>query len=293
MQVNIKQIARNISLIENRVPGFEELLLQSGERKAGIVGLTGSPGAGKSTLADALIEEMIADEKRVAVLCIDPSSPFNMGALLGDRVRMSKWYNDERVFIRSMASRNALGGLSPMIIEVTEYLKCTGFDFILVETVGVGQNEIDIAGLADVTVVVMVPEGGDEIQTMKSGIMEIGDVFVVNKCDRPDADRFVRYLHAMLAPVFQRVQKEIPVIKTTASTHEGIAELYKTINLQLTNVATTDRKFWLLADKAYQLIQERRMYDISKLQLFTEIRHYFEVNVQFNLYNFVEQQIAK
>lgn len=293
MQLNIKQIARNISLIENRVAGFESLLLQNEQRKAGIVGLTGAPGAGKSTLADALIAEMLADGKRVAVLCIDPSSPFNMGALLGDRVRMSKWYNDDRVYIRSMASRNALGGLSPMIIEVTEYLKAAGFDFILVETVGVGQNEIDIAGLADVTVVVMVPEGGDEIQTMKSGIMEIGDVFVVNKCDRPDADRFVRYLKAMLAPVFQRVHKEIPVIKTIAATHAGIAELYHAVIAQFHNLFSTDRKYWLLAERAYQLIQERKMKDVSKLQLFNDIKQYFETNEQFNLYNFVAQQTVK
>src|SRR5262249_37535052 len=147
------------------------------------------PGAGKSTLTDALIGEAIKQDKKVAVLCVDPSSPFNRGALLGDRVRMSEWYNHPKVFIRSLASRGSLGGLHPKIIEITELIKASLFDYIFIETVGVGQSEVEIAGLADVTVVVTVPESGDEIQTMKAGLMEIADIFVVNKADRPDADQ--------------------------------------------------------------------------------------------------------
>lgn len=287
---SIKTIARNISFIENRVNGFEELLLGINDSgpAAAIIGITGAPGAGKSTLVDGLIQEMLNQYKKVAVLCVDPSSPFNMGALLGDRIRMSKWYNNENVFIRSMASRKALGGLSPMIIEVTEYLKTTGFDYIIVETVGVGQNEIDVAGLADVTVVVVVPEGGDEIQTMKSGIMEIGDIFVVNKCDRPEADRFVKYLHTMLAPVFGRTEREIPVIKTVAEKHEGIDLLYGSIIQMLQEKNTAEKKYRLLAERAYQLIQSRRMNDIHKEELFKSIKIYIEQQHHFNLYRFIK-----
>lgn len=287
---SIKTIARNISFIENRVNGFEELLLGINDSgpAAAIIGITGAPGAGKSTLVDGLIQEMLNQDKKVAVLCVDPSSPFNMGALLGDRIRMSKWYNNENIFIRSMASRKALGGLSPMIIEVTEYLKTTGFDYIIVETVGVGQNEIDVAGLADVTVVVVVPEGGDEIQTMKSGIMEIGDIFVVNKCDRPEADRFVKYLHTMLAPVFGRTEREIPVIKTVAEKHEGIDLLYGSIIQMLQEKNTAEKKYRLLAERAYQLIQSRRMNDIHKEELFKSIKIYIEQQHHFNLYRFIK-----
>lgn len=286
----VKTIARNISIIENRINGFETLLMQAGNTMhATIIGITGAPGAGKSTLVDGLIQEMISHHKKVAVLCIDPSSPFNMGALLGDRIRMSRWYNHDEVFIRSMATRKALGGLSPMIIEVTEYLKTAGFDFIIIETVGVGQNEIDIAGLADVTVVVMVPEGGDEIQTMKSGIMEIADIFVVNKCDRPQAAQFVKHLHSMLAPVFSGSDVEIPVIKTIAEKHEGIDELYAAcIKIAGTKI-TSEKKYLLLTEKVYHLLTAKRMSGIKKETIFNAIKKSFEDQKEFNIYTFTEE----
>lgn len=288
MKLDIKSIARNVSLIENRISGFEKLLLHVDNKKtAEIIGITGAPGAGKSTLVDGLIQEMVNDEKKVAVICVDPSSPFNMGALLGDRIRMSKWYNNENVFIRSMASRKALGGLSPMIIEETEYLKTTGFDYIIVETVGVGQNEVDIAGLADVTIVVTVPEGGDEIQTMKSGIMEIADIFVVNKCDRPGSEKFVKFLHSMLAPVFSKSKEEIPVIKTVAEKHEGVNELYSKILKALNATNRSEKKYRLLAERAYQLIQSKRMEDVNRENLFKRIKEDAQKEDQFNLYRFI------
>ena len=198
-----KAIARSISLIENEAEGYEQLLQSLSASQTPLIGITGPPGAGKSTLVDALIAALVREEYRIAILCVDPSSPFNLGALLGDRIRMSEWYNHPNVFIRSLATRGSLGGLHPKIIEISELLKAAPFDYIIVETVGVGQSEIEIAGLADATVVVLVPEAGDEVQTMKAGLMEIADVFVVNKSDRPESDLFVKNLRLMLAPTFQ------------------------------------------------------------------------------------------
>src|SRR5688500_5649537 len=212
---DIKSLARAISIIENEAKGYEQLLLSLNQnQEAKVIGITGAPGVGKSTLTDALISVLVNEGKKVGVLCIDPSSPFNLGALLGDRIRMSEWYNHPNVFIRSLATRGTLGGLHPKIIEITDLLKEAGFDYIIVETVGVGQSEVEIAGLADTTIVVLVPEAGDEIQTMKAGLMEIADVFVVNKSDRPDADLFVRNLMLMLAPAFQHHSQPVPIIKT-------------------------------------------------------------------------------
>ncbi len=180
---DFRSIARIISLVENEADGYEKFMAQLPSSSSKIIGITGAPGSGKSSITDALIGEMIADKKRVGVLCIDPSSPFNKGALLGDRIRMSEWYNHPDVFIRSLASKGSLGGLHPKIIEISDLMKAAGFDYVIIETVGVGQSEVDIAALADITVVVLVPEGGDIIQTMKAGVMEIADIFVINKYD--------------------------------------------------------------------------------------------------------------
>src|SRR5688572_4357019 len=242
---DIKAIARSISLVENEVPGYEELLQSLPASPTKIIGITGPPGAGKSTLVDALINLLVTKGKKVGVLCVDPSSPFNLGALLGDRIRMSEWYTHPDVFIRSLATRGSMGGLHPKIIEITDLMKAFPFDHIIVETVGVGQSEIEIAGLADSTVVVMVPEAGDEVQTMKAGLMEIADIFVVNKADRPDADIFVKNLRQMLAPAFRTHYHEVPVIKTVASKKEGIEELLDIIFHQLKKAHLTDKKFWL------------------------------------------------
>src|ERR1043166_155446 len=207
---NVKALARSISFVENEQDGYEDLLKSlPANSQTKIIGLTGPPGAGKSTLVDALIGCMINSHKTVAVLCVDPSSPFNLGAVLGDRIRMSEWYTHPDVFIRSLATRGAMGGLHPKMIEITDLLKAFQFDYIIVETVGVGQSEVEIAGLADVTVVVVVPEAGDEVQTMKAGLMEIADIFVVNKSDRPGADIFVKNLQMMLAPAFRNHYNEI------------------------------------------------------------------------------------
>src|SRR6476660_1169732 len=229
---NFRSVARAISLIENEVGGYETLLESIKPiHTNNIIGITGPPGAGKSTIVDQLIRKFVENGKRVAVLCVDPSSPFHLGALLGDRIRMSQWYLHPQVFIRSLASRGSMGGLHPRIIEITDLVNAAGFDHIIIETVGVGQSEIEIAGLADTTVVVVVPEAGDEVQTMKAGLMEIADVFVVNKADRPDADVFVKNLRLMLAPAFHRSSNEIAIVKTIASQKEGIKELFEKITV--------------------------------------------------------------
>ena len=284
---NIKTLARVISLVENGYNGYEQLLqLLPGAGKIKTIGITGPPGAGKSTLVDALISLLVANEKRVAVLCVDPSSPFNLGALLGDRIRMSEWYNHPNVFIRSLATRGSLGGLHPKIIEISDIIKTAPFDYVIVETVGVGQSEIEIAGLADTTVVVMVPESGDEVQTMKAGLMEIADVFVVNKCDRPGADIFVKNLRSMLAPAFSNKKETVEIIKTNATQKEGIAELWQAIDKNLQQLTGSDKKYWLLAEKAFYLIEQQRMQNIHKQELKTRIEQ-LSKDGAFNLYQFI------
>ncbi len=283
---DIKSLARSISLVENEHPGYESLLKTLPASFSKIIGITGPPGAGKSTLTDALIGFLANAGKKVAVLCVDPSSPFNMGAVLGDRIRMSEWYTHPNVFIRSLATRGSMGGLHPKIIEITDLLKAFQFDHIIVETVGVGQSEIEIAGLADVTVVVLVPEAGDEVQTMKAGLMEIADIFVVNKADRPDADAFVRNLKLMLAPTFSKHYNEVPVIKTVASQKKNVRELLDIILHQLQKSHLTDKTFWLLAERAFYLIEQKRMKGVDKDVLKKEIEAAFQKG-NFNLYQFI------
>ena len=284
---DFKSLARGISWVENEVAGYGQLLHITPSHKCAVTGITGPPGAGKSTLVDALIANWVAAGKKVGVLCVDPSSPFNLGALLGDRIRMSEWYNHPNVYIRSLASRGALGGLHTHILEITQLMSVAGFDEIIVETVGVGQSEIEIAGLADTTVVVVVPEAGDEVQTMKSGIMEIAHIFVVNKSDRPDADQFVHHLKQMMAPSFSNTAYQIPIIKTIAAQKTGIDELAAAIAAHQLQLHDPTRKNWLLTQKALRLIQQKRMQDIDATQLLAAISAKSQ-DPQFNIFEFVQ-----
>ena len=254
---------------------------------ARILGVTGAPGAGKSTLTDKIVKQYLQQGKKIGIVAVDPTSPFSGGAILGDRIRMNDLTLNENVFIRSMGTRGSLGGLSKKTSDAVKLMDAFGMDLVIIETVGIGQSEVEIASLANVTVVVLVPEAGDEIQTMKAGIMEIADVFVVNKSDRPDADRFLQSLKLMLAPAFSRTQNEIPVLKTIASTHEGVEELASQIKKKLAG-STTERQIKLLAYKAIQLIQKERMKGISEDQIITSIQQSLQQGT-FNLYRFVKK----
>ena len=288
---DFRTLARTISLVEHESEGYEELLLQLKSSKATIIGITGAPGAGKSSLVDSLIGEMINDKKKVGVLCVDPSSPFNKGALLGDRIRMSEWYNHPDVFIRSLASKGSLGGLHPKIIEITDVMKDAGFDYIIIETVGVGQSEVDIAALADITIVMLVPESGDVIQTMKAGLMEVADIFVINKCDRPGADHFYNALKQMLGPANNKTSGRIPILKTIASEKKGISELYKKIVDSETGLQS-EQKIDLIAEKAWTLLQVQAMKEYDKDEMKEELSNALKEQ-GFSIYVFAKKYYEK
>lgn len=192
---NYRVLARTLTLVENNITPADAILRDLDSwANVPVLGITGPPGAGKSTLVNAVTSHFVAKGMHIAILAIDPTSPFNFGALLGDRIRMAGQFNNPNVFIRSLATRGALGGISAKTIEMVDVLKAANFDLIIVETVGVGQSEVEIAGLADKTVVVLVPESGDEVQNIKSGLMEIADCFVINKADREGAAIFANNL---------------------------------------------------------------------------------------------------
>lgn len=281
-----KSLARAITLVENELPGYEHILLNLKQNKyVPVIGITGPPGAGKSTLVNSLLHVMVEKSgKNIGVISIDPSSPLHHGAILGDRLRMNEHFNNKQVFIRSLATRGALGGLSAKAIEVTELMRCANFDYILIETAGVGQSEVEVASLADITLLVLTPEAGDEIQAMKSGIMEIADIFVVNKADREGADEFSKNLYQTM-PFKAGKNSDIEVIKTIASQNNGVENLVSSIYKHLQHKSSSD-KIQLLAEKAYRLILKMRMQDVNKEKLKKEIHEQLDEGSVFNLYDF-------
>jgi len=227
-----RALARAISLIEDETAAGTELIRQIFPRtgRAYLIGMTGAPGSGKSTLVDRLTTEIRKTSRTVGIVAVDPTSPFSGGAILGDRVRMQAHAGDAGVFIRSMATRGHLGGLARATSEVALVLDAAGKDVVIIETVGVGQDEVDIVRMADVSVVTLVPGAGDEVQALKAGIMEIADIFVVNKADREGADRTVASIEANLSlQTFAPGEWRPPTLKTEATTGRGVPELLEAI----------------------------------------------------------------
>jgi LAO/AO transport system kinase len=289
-----RSIARAISLVENDAPEAAALLESLSVNPAvPVFGITGPPGAGKSTLINSLLKELTAgiNEKgqpiQVAVVAVDPTSPFTRGSLLGDRLRMHEFFNSSQVFIRSLATRGALGGLSARCLEVCDVLRSAGFDYIFVETVGVGQSEVEIVGLADTVAVILVPEAGDEIQALKSGIMEIGDLFVINKADRDGADLFAAGIIRTLHERPDNGRGPVPVLKTIAHQQQGIAELLTALK-SAAREPDSARRIHLMAQRAFRLIQARRMKDLSVQNIEEALGKQFALP-GFNLYRFVAE----
>ncbi len=257
---NKRAVAKAITILENDLPGAAVLLDQVFTKtgNAQLIGVTGPPGAGKSTLIEKITNHWLQEGKKIGIIAVDPSSPFTGGAILGDRIRMKTISSKKNVFIRSMATRGALGGLSPHIREAMQILDAAGMDKIIVETVGVGQSEIDIVKVADTVILVTVPEAGDDIQVIKSGIMEIGDVFVVNKADRPGANKMEILLKSMIHSNNENLTDK-NVVKTVASESQGIDELIEVLDNHYHEFQVTGKLL-----KRKKALLELMLFDIIK-----------------------------
>jgi LAO/AO transport system kinase len=229
---DVRALARAISAVENRAPGSSDLLkaLFPHSGRARVIGLTGSPGAGKSTLVDQLARLYRKENRTVGIIAVDPTSPYTGGAILGDRIRMQEHFADPGIYIRSMATRGSLGGLARTTADVTTVLDASGRDVILIETVGVGQDEVAIVRLAEITIVILVPGMGDDVQTIKAGIMEIADIFVINKSDHDGAERVEREIRGLQSLALRHDGWTPPIVKTVASAGTGVDELAAAIS---------------------------------------------------------------
>jgi LAO/AO transport system kinase len=263
-----RAVARAITRIENQTDEAAEIMkaVFPSTGKATVIGITGAPGAGKSSLVDKLALYYKNNGDRVGIVCIDPSSPFSGGAILGDRIRMSALGTDKNIFIRSMATRGNLGGLSRATVDAVTILDAAGFNKVIVETVGVGQDEVEIVKTADVSVVVLVPGMGDDIQAIKAGIMEIGDVFVINKADREGVLRTQKELEALLGLAHRPDMWNPPIVKTIATESRGIEDLAEAIgnywNFQRQADSGRDRRRAIARWRLLELLQERLLADL-------------------------------
>ncbi len=251
-----RALARAATLIESQTESGRKLIaaLFAKTGRATLVGITGPPGAGKSTLVDHLVRHLRARGGKVGVIAVDPSSPYTNGAILGDRIRLGDHYSDPGVFIRSMATRGKLGGLARGTIELSLLLDAAGFDTILVETVGVGQDEVDIAAVADLTVVVLVPGLGDDVQAIKAGIMEVADVLVVNKADLPGADRLEQELRFMQS--LTNVPHPVPILRVIASQGSGVEALLDLVDSVAKQRRTEEERTEIWSSRLRQMLQE-------------------------------------